>query len=339
MEEPKSEIRISYITGLNDVVSEEIRVSGLTIRGTSDDSFYVDFAGSLSPFKQLRSASRAYLVVRDTRYHPTYINNHKSILGALVDVVISEDAKGFKSFKLTCAGSDSPEARGIARYIAETYKLSEEEDADLKIHIIKQETVWEVGVQITPRPLSVRAYKVRNMEGAMDPTIAYATNSFCNLENAKTYLNIFSGSGTLLIEAGQCYKNLEKLVGFDNNKKHLSLAVQNIKEAGLTRSVQLFEDDIFGNPDLGKFDAITSDLPFGMSISKGENLNTLYKCFIEYCEETLISRGRLVVYTNEHKMFKEIISKSKFKIVKTLRLEFMTNGNQYLHPKILVCTF
>ena len=39
----------------------------------------------------------------------------------------------------------------------------------------------------------------------------------------------------LLIEAGQCYPNLKQLIGFDNDKKHISLAMQNIKNAGLVK--------------------------------------------------------------------------------------------------------
>src|SRR3989338_6376621 len=195
-------------------------------------------------------------------------------------VIIESQRNKFKTFKIICAGSDSPSIRSIAEYIQNTYGLTEKEEADMKIHIIKTDNTWEVGVQITPRPLSFRDYKIKHMSGAMDPTIAYAVNSLCKLENADSYLNIFSGSATLLIEAGQCFPNLKQLVGFDNNKKTISLAIQNIKKAGLIRRIQLKEKDIFDKPDLDKFDVITSDLPFGMSISKGENLEKLYQCIL-----------------------------------------------------------
>ena len=175
------------------------------------------------------------------------------------------------------------------------------------------------------------------MSGAMDPTIAYAVNSFCNLDSAHSYLNIFSGSATLLIEAGQCYPNLNKLLGFDNEKKHLSLSIQNIKKAGLIERVQVKEMDIFDKPDLGKFDVIVSDLPFGMSISKGENLEELYETFIQYCEGVLNTTGRLVIYTSEYEIIEPILLKSKFKVVRSLQLKFITNVDAYLRPKIIVC--
>jgi 23S rRNA G2445 N2-methylase RlmL len=113
--------------------------------------------------------------------------------------------------------------------------------------------------------------------------------------------------------------------------------MQNIKKSGLIEKIQIKEKNIFDKPDLGKFDVITSDLPFGMSISKNEDLENLYQYFIEYCQEKLKDKGKLVVYTSKHEILKKIILKSRFKIVKTLELRFITAVNAYLKPKIFVC--
>ncbi len=337
MNKQKLEIKLAFITGLKEIVLNEIsRYPNLRVVKEELDSLYLDFQ-DLTEIKHLRSVSRAYIVVRNSKYNPRYISNHKSILGNLIETVINGNKGTFKTFKIICAGSDSPNVRSISEYIKRTYALTEREEADMKIHIVNPDEVWEIGIQITSRPLSVRDYKIRNMSGAMDPTIAYAVNSLCELENANSYLNIFSGSATLLIEAGRCYPNLKQLVGFDNNKKNISLAIQNIKKAGLIKRIELEERDIFDKPELGKFDVITSDLPFGMSISKNEDLESLYRCFVEYCQETLNHNGKLVVYTSQHEMLKKIILESKFKIVKTLELKFITSVNAYLRPKIFVC--
>ncbi|MDO8520852.1 MAG: methyltransferase domain-containing protein [bacterium] len=338
MNEPKLEIKLDFIPGLREIVLNEIsQYANLCVIKEEEDSLYLDFVQNFTEIKYLRSVSRAYIIVQNSKYNPPYIFNHKSILDNLIEIVISGNKDTFKTFKITCAGSDSPKIRSIAEYIQRTHKLTEKEDGDIKIHIVKSDEIWEVGVQITPKPLSFRDYRVKNMSGAMNPTIAYAMNSLCELENANSYLNIFSGSATLLIEAGQCYPNLKQLIGFDNDKKHISLAIQNIKKAGLIKKIQLKEKNIFDKPNLGRFDIITSDLPFGMSISKDENLEKLYQCFIEYCHETLNHGGRLAVYTSEHEILKKIILESKFKIIKTLKLKFLTSVNAYLRPKIFVC--
>jgi tRNA (guanine6-N2)-methyltransferase len=308
----------------------------LSILNEVPDSVYIRFSKDiLSEVKMLRSVSRAYLVLQSPVYHPTYISKHKSILAGLMTTVVNNDS--FKSFKISCAGSESPEVRGIARYIKETYRLEERDEADIKVHIVKARGTWEIGIQITPRPLSVREYKVVNMAGAMDPTIAYAVNSFCNLDSARSYLNIFSGSATLLIEAAKCHPKIEEMVGFDNDTKHLSLSIQNIKKANLIEKVQIKKADIFEHPDFGTFDAIVSDLPFGMSISKNEDLEKLYTAFVRYCENTLNKGGRLVIYTSEYDLIESILHASKINILQSLRLKFITNVDAYLRPKIIVC--
>jgi 23S rRNA G2445 N2-methylase RlmL len=339
MDESELKIKISFIAGLQEIVlNEVIKYPNFRVIKKETDSLYLDFVQNLTDIKNLRSVSRAYIVLQNSKYNPLYISNHKSILGKLIEIITNKNQKVFKTFKITCAGSDSAEVRSISEYIQKTYGLIEQEESDMKIHIIKSDDAWEIGIQITPRPLSVRDYKIKNMSGAMDSTIAYAVNSLCELENTNSYLNIFSGSATLLIEAGQCYPNIKQLLGFDNDKKHISLAMQNIKKSGLIEKIQIKYGNIFDKPDLGKFDVITSDLPFGMSISKNEDLENLYRSFVEYCQEKLNYEGKLVVYTSKHEILKKIISESKFKIVKTLELKFITAVNAYLKPKIFVCT-
>ena len=338
MNDLNTKIKLAYITGLRPVALNELKEKGFTVISEDEDSIFIQFTeDNIQRVKALRGVTRAYLVIRNDNYHPAYISNHKSILGNLIDIIIDHDS--FKTFKISCAGSDSSEVRSVVKYIQDTYKIKESEEADLKIHIIKPEDVWEIGIQLTPRPLSVRDYKVANMSGAMDPTVAYAVNSFCNLDTAHSYLNVFSGSATLLIEAAQCYPNLEKLIGFDNNKKYLSLSIKNIKEAGLIKRVHIKEADIFNNPDFGKFDAIVSDLPFGMSISKDEDLEKLYSAFIQYCENSLNTEGRFVIYTSKYEIIESILPKSQFKVIQTLQLKFITNVDAYLRPKLIVCEF
>ncbi|HEY1037017.1 MAG TPA: methyltransferase domain-containing protein [Candidatus Paceibacterota bacterium] len=338
MTAPEARIKLSYVTGLRAVVLEELRANPLfSVMEEGDDSVFVEYAATLlAEIKKLKSVARAYLVVQSEKLHPAHLANHKSILGNLIAPILAADQKGFKTFRISCAGSNSPEVQSISKYIRETYGLAEADEADLKIHIIKPEDVWEVGIQITPRPLSFRDYKVVHMSGAMDPTVAYAVNYFANLERAKSYLNPCSGSGTLLIEAARQYPDLERLLGFDTDKKHLSLSIQNIQKAGLIRRVQVKEASLLDTPDFGTFDAIVSDLPFGMAISKDENLDELYKAFLECCERSLNPGGRVVAYTSEYEILERQVASSAFRIIKSVSLKFMTSAGAYLQPRILV---
>ncbi|MCF7864966.1 MAG: hypothetical protein K9M11_00470 [Candidatus Pacebacteria bacterium] len=334
-----------------------------------DSATIVDsFLKTLEKLIQLRSITNIYLVQKGEKLHPIHINNHKSILGTMIELVlhlhltsksksITKSIKAYKTFKLRCAGSDSPEAILIQKYISDTFKLTLSEDADLDTYIHKPGELWEVGVRVTPRPISVRNYKVENIKGGMNSAVAYAVNTFAlkKLDTVSpfSYLNICSGSATLLLEAGTDIQaqfgnsiltptNIPttiKLLGFDIDNKTNSLAIQNIKKAGFIRSIQIKTADLLDKPDFGMFNTITSDLPFGMQIAKGTDLNKLYKAFVEYVESHLNQTGTLVVYTTEIDTFENALRGSKLHIEKTLNLQITTIVNSHIHPKIFVCTF
>jgi 23S rRNA G2445 N2-methylase RlmL len=181
---------------------------------------------------------------------------------------------------------------------------------------------------------------MENIRGAINPTIAYAINTFCDLKNIESYLNIFSGSATLLIEAGISNPKL-KLIGFDSDGKRNAAAIKNIKAAGLLKSIQLETADIFSKLPSQQFDCIASDLPFGMQINETEDLPKLYEKFLEYCSKSLYQSGVLIAYTVQGDIFMEKISSSVFKIDETLELKISTtvSSRTYLHPKIFVCSF
>ena len=330
-------IKLTFIEGFKGIVQRELRqYSDVHVIKEDEESFHIEFFPNFKVLENLKSVLKISIVKEGKNLNPTYISNHKSILGELIEITLKDNKNNFKTFKLSCAGSDSSEVIEIRKYIQETYKLAEDENADLKINISKNDEIWEVGAQLTARPLSLRDYKVENIKGGMNPTIAYAVNTLCSLDSAKSYLNIFSGSATLLIEAGLLNPKL-KFLGFDKDKKSNSLAIQNITKAGLIRSIQIKTADIFEKPDFGKFDVITSDLPFGMLVSKDDDLEKVYQAFVEYCENALNPGGKLVVYTSEHELLKKVLLASKFTITNTLKIKFLTSVNAYLTLKIFVC--
>jgi len=338
MKDKKLQIKLIYVPGLRDIVFNEISTKhSFTIIDKDKDTFYIEYIDNFEILKELKSVSRVYLVTRDEKFNPVYLSKHKSILGDLIQMVIDKNEKGsFKTFKISCAGSESSEIKEIKKYVKEHFVLEEKVDADVKIHIAKANDIWEVGLQTTPRPLSLREYKVEHMSGAMDPTVAYSLNYLCNLDTYNTYLNIFSGSATLMIEAGLSNSNLESIVGFDNEKKRLSLSIQNIKKSGLIKKIKVHEFDIFEEPELGKFDVIVSDLPFGMIISKKEELDTLYRTFINYCSEHINPGGKLGIYTSQFNILERVIKDSNFILEKEVAISLITSEGQYLPVKIMV---
>lgn len=330
-------IKLVFISGLKEVVLKELEsIPGCSVLEVYSDEIYITCPEDLRPILGLKSVTNASVFIESEKFNPLYVSNHKSVLDEMIEVVKSLNPEKPKTFKIICAGNDSLEVREISRYISEKYKLNESEESDLKIYIIKSGSLWQIGVFLTYRPLTVRFYRDANIPGAMNPTIAYAVNSLCNLESKESYLNPFCGSGTLLIEAGLIYNNLKNIVGFDNDKKALTASVRNLKEAKLIEKVKIVEANLLENPDLGKFDVIASDIPFGMAILKDGNLEVLYDKFVEYCLDHLNGNGVLAVYTSEHELFKAVIGKYGFELTNEIQLKFITNSNSNIYPKILV---
>lgn len=439
------QLKITFIQGLQGVVLDEISKCD-ALRGKiflierNDDSLFFNFdmmseadteevesditedtdeeistidveiyAGLLS----LKSVVNVFLVQRGEKLHPLHINNHKSILGDMIETVlslekeksVSKEKSAFKTFKLRCAGSDSPEVQSIQRYISETFKLQALQvtstagsvinaeaanlslGVDLDMYIHRPDALWEVGVRLTPRPLSVRDYKIEHIKGGINPTVAYTMNAFAfshllshtpspssshplgqDTKVNFSYLNICSGSATLLIEARLQIASLQStatsadisghFLGFDIDKKTNSQAIHNIQNAGLIRDIQIKTADLLDKPDFddkggkevtqegasevkkesGKFDIITSDLPFGMQVGKNDDLDKLYKTFVEYSTDKLKEDGVLVVYTTEVDTFGKALRGSAFTIDKTVSLKLTTSVGSIIQPKIFVCS-
>jgi len=286
--------------------------------------------------KNLRTITKAYSVLESPKLTPKYIAKNKSILGNLVKEIIELDE--FDTFFIQCAGDDTPEIKSILRYISQEFKLEyDNNNPDLKIHIIKIKDLWEIGVQITTRPLSTRSYRISHISGALNPTIASGMNLLADIQSAKSYLNPFSGSGTFLIEALISNPNLQEIIGFDIDKSALTASIQNIKEAGFIRKIKIKSLDITDNLDLGKFDIITADLPFGMVISKHTNLEDLYQKFIELSKNHLAKNGKMIAITSEIDLFRKTIQKSKLKIIKEISLKQFTSVNSFLKTSIFLC--
>lgn len=331
-------IKMSFISGLRAIVLAEIaQYPELTLHHQLGDEIFLELPQSLERIRTLKSITSAYIVYQDIKLNPRFVYGNKSVLGKLVEAVINSHEKEFRTFSLSCAGSDSEEVQSIIKFISVHYRLMYTEEADMKIHIGKLDSdIWEMGVCLTPRPLSIRNYRAVDIPGGMNPTIAYAINSLCDLDRATSYLNVFSGGATLLIEAGLVNTNL-KLQGFDIDGKRNAHAVKNIKQAGLIKKISLKTADIYNNPELGTFDVITSDLPFGQLIGKDQDLRNLYMVAIKYCEHHLNPQGTLALYTSEHELLQELLEASSFEIINKYSLKLVTSVNSYLYPKIFIC--
>jgi 23S rRNA G2445 N2-methylase RlmL len=333
----KTLFKATFITGLQTVVQDEIQIyPQITLNHIEENFAYLNNNSPMELLVNLQSVTNIFITTSDTTYNPAYICRHKSTLGNLIAKVLTHQEFNFKSFELSCAGQESQEIQEIKKYISNTFKLEFKKiHADLKIFIGKNKTHWEIGVGITPRPLTQRNYRASHIEGSLNPTIAYAMNSLLDLGNSKNYLNIFSGNATLLIEAALTNPN-NIYLGFDIDGKRIAESIKNIKTAGFIKKINITKADIFDNPEFGKFDTITTDLPFGMKILKNGQLEILYSTTLDYIKNNLNTNGTAVIYTTEYVLLEKLMFEKKMGIQTELPLKIITSVNSYLYPKIIV---
>jgi len=325
-------IHLNYIKGLNNFVQKELLE--LKIGHLMDKYDNIQYIGNFKQLHKAKTINEVYLEFHSKYLNPKYLSNHKSIIGELIEKVFADsDILKFRTFSVSAAGIDSQEIQNIIHYISTTYRLKQEATADLKIEIGYRNNEWVIACRTTPRPLSLRPWRVCNIEGGMNPTIAYCMNILTIPEDSQQILNIFSGSSTLLIERANIAKS-KNLIGFDYNGKTNACAIQNIKQAGLIKQISIKTLDIFDNPNLGLFNIVVTDLPFGIKIGKHEDLENLYKTTIQYILKSLVSNGMAIIYTSKYKILEHIFENLNIVPEKVIPLILPTSESDYLYPRI-----
>ena len=182
----------------------------------------------------------------------------------------------------------------------------EEEPEDVPAPEPRFETGWDVLARLTPRPLSARAWRVCNMAGGLNATIAYAVFKLAGLRDSDRIFNPMSGSGTLLIERDLLGPSMA-LVGVDTDPDAVRCAQQNI--AAAKRSIEVAQVDALntGLPPRS-FDLIVADLPWGDAITVRGGNEALYTGFLKEMHRLCSRQGRMVVLTHELRLFERLIA-------------------------------
>src|SRR4051812_6640612 len=116
-------LKLTFVHGLKEVVLDELQARfepQIALHGR--DAIYLPFFPEHKRLETLRSVNAIFAVRRDEKLNPHFLSKHKSIVGELIDIAFSSEHT-FKTFKVSCAGSDSKDVSHIQKYIAETYSV------------------------------------------------------------------------------------------------------------------------------------------------------------------------------------------------------------------------
>jgi 23S rRNA G2445 N2-methylase RlmL len=278
--------------------------------------------------------------------------NFETLIDLIQKVLSCHGPDSFKTFCVSAAGSSSSVFTRIKAEIeARTGLAQTQETGDLLLTVRRAqslassdsgaETGWEVAARLSPRPLSARGWRVCDMPGALNGTVASTMMSLTYPSPEDRVLNLACGSGTLLIER-LALGPFRRAVGCDIGADALTCAQENLAASGNARAVTLVHSDATQMPlPMGWATTVCADLPFGMLVGSHESNEALYPRLLAEAARLTRVGGRIVVITHELRLFKHVAAAQgdKWRMMRVIPIRLPANSQAgYVFPRIyLLC--
>ncbi|HZV51948.1 MAG TPA: methyltransferase [Candidatus Dormibacteraeota bacterium] len=313
------EVECEVLPGLEGFLARELRrrlagrVQGIVDSGRASLRFR--FRGPLADLLTLRTAQAAFLVLEFAGQRPTALLGDQSLrrLLAAIEVVRGlHPPDAFAGFRFSAAGRDSPTFRRLAEALAEQTGLRHEpEGGELLIRVRPGgQGGWQALVRLSPRPLSTRHWRVRNLPGALNATIAAAMVELTQPRPQDRFLNLMCGSGTLIVERLLRCPAAEA-VGCDDSEQALAAAQANLGAAGLGgRARLLLANATRTGLPASRFDAICVDPPYGNLVGSHRQNLLLYPALLREAARLAVPGAALIVVTHELRLLESCLRES-----------------------------
>ncbi len=288
----------------------------------------------------LRTIVAIYLVQQYAIPRPRALLGHEHyhrLLQAITDVRSLHPQHTFAGLRISAAGSDSSVFTMLAEQLSrDTGLLYDEQNGDLLLRV-RPSTLpndgWEALIRLTPRPLATRSWRVYNMPGALNATIAAAMIEMTQPRPTDRFLNMMCGSGTLLVERlHRC--PVTYAVGCDIDVDTRSGARLNLEQGNVAHKTLLCSSDATHLPFIAdSFDAICVDLPWGQLVGSRADNTDLYPATLAEAARLATHYAHFVLLTHEIALFERILP--SFADVWEVRdvIRVLQGG---LHPRIYV---
>ncbi|MCY4018369.1 MAG: methyltransferase domain-containing protein [Chloroflexi bacterium] len=295
------------------------------------------FAGDSRLLLTLRSAIAAYSVHRFEIPRPKALLGHQHLTrligilrAAMRDWTLKNPRLG-----IGAAGANSQVMRRLKEELARSLdvELAEENKGGLYLRLVRpvDRSAWEVLVRLGPRPLSKREWRVVNVPGALNATVAFAMTQIRSGDAQDRVLNLCCGSGTILVEHA-LGRTSDQLIAIDNSAKMLSAAKRNLCASDTKHRVILLHADAGHTPLPSRaIDRIYADLPFGGHIgSHADNLR-LYPALLQEAYRVSKLDTVMILLTHEVSLLRNCIAQSDWRTISETKITL--SG---LHPRLFV---
>ena len=312
------------------------------------------YGGSWATLLQLRTVVAVHVVAAAGLPRPSVFlddGTFRRIAATIGHIRSLHPAGAFKTFRLSAAGADSPVFQRFAARLSQETGLQPAEDAgDLLLRSRRgADGGFELLVRISPRPLAARSWRVCNRPGALNAAVASIMAGLTQPRPHDVYLNLASGSGTLLIERA-LLGPAARLIGCDLDHEAGECAARNVEAAGLAVSgtpgsaqmttgippIELTTLDATALPfPDASVDALTVDLPFGQLVGSHTANAELYPALLNEAARVARPGARLVAITQQVRLFERSVDARPWITERVLRPTIPTSGGA-IKPGIYV---
>jgi tRNA (guanine6-N2)-methyltransferase len=197
-------------------------------------------------------------------------------------------------------------ARAVARRFARWKQV--DEDGTLELWVLQRDTDTTIGMRLSDRSMRHRTYKRANLVASLRPVLARAMVIRSLPADNDVFVDPMCGAGTILAERGE-HGRYGCLVGGDIRAEALAAARVNIGPR--YRPIGFQRWDATHLP-LASASAtrVVCNLPFGVRIGPGENLEELYRAFLGEARRVLATGGRLVLLSGEASLLARLLHRA-----------------------------
>ncbi len=273
------------------------------------------YTGDLAVLARLGTVSAVSLVHRVPVPRPRALlsNDHfRALIETINRVRRLAPAGTYRTLHLSAAGAGSSVLVRLTEELARATGLEIAPDAgDLHLRLrrpLEAAEGWDMLVRLAPRPLATRPWRVANLPGALNATVAHAMALLTTLRDDDVYANLCCGSGTLLIE--RCAAGpAARVFGCDTDPAALDAARANIAASRHAARIGLHNWDARTLPLAdASVSALTADLPFGVQMGNHATNRTLYPALLAEAARVARTGAHFALLTSEVKLTETMLA-------------------------------
>jgi 23S rRNA G2445 N2-methylase RlmL len=298
------------LEGLEPFAEDELR-NALGIAGADVAPGALTFRYNVPPdaLLDLRSVVAVFRVLHFDAPRPKALLGHQhfeAIVGVISHAQSLWPRHAFRTLRLSAAGADTAVLRRLRDELAARTGLDPADDGDMLLRLRRARAGWQVLVRLSPRPLATRAWRVDNLPGALNATVAHAMMSLTQPRPADRVLNMACGSATLLIER-LALGPARVAIGCDIDERALASARANLQASGYDRAVRLEPWDATQLPLPDRsVDVICADLPFGQLVGSHRDNEVLYPRLVAEATRVAATQARMVLISHEVRLLERV---------------------------------